>query len=118
MSTELYCGIIGGQLVATAAWQVGDDTGAVARIRTVFVDGMFLKCGIGRKLVADVEARAMQSGFTRFAVKATANAVPFFQRIGYDIASYGVSAAAGMTTSLPVTFMRKSVTRAADAVTA
>jgi N-acetylglutamate synthase-like GNAT family acetyltransferase len=116
MATELYVGVLAGQIVGTAAWQASDDSGSTARIRDVFVDSMFLQCGIGRKMVADIEARAMQSGFTRFAIRATANSVPFFQRIGYDVASSGVSSSPGMKICMPVTFLRKSVTRAADAV--
>jgi N-acetylglutamate synthase-like GNAT family acetyltransferase len=116
VTTELYVAELVGQIVGTAAWQASDDSGSIARIRDVFVDGMFLQCGIGRRLVADIESRAMQSGFTRFAIRATANSVPFFQRIGYDVASSGVSTSPGMKICMPVTFLRKSVSRAADAV--
>ena len=75
----------------------------------VFVDPLFTSAGIGRRLVADVEARAHQSGFKRFATRVTANAVPFFERLGYDIASHGVSTITMPVAAIPVTFLRKSV---------
>lgn len=111
LSRELYVGVIGGQIVATAGWSAGDDSGTVARIGWIFVDPMLAGCGIGRRMVADVEARAAQSGYSKFAVRATPNAVGFCQRIGYDIASHGVSALYSAVDVLPVTFMRKSLER-------
>lgn len=117
LSRELYVGLIAGQIVATAGWSAGDDSGTVARIGWIFVDPMFAGTGIGRRMVADVEARAAQSGYSKFAVRATPNAAGFCQRIGYDVASHGVSALYSAVDALPVTFMRKSVERAVEAVT-
>ncbi len=39
----------------------------------------------------------------------TINAVPFFERLGYEIASQGVSQVAMPASLLPVTFLRKEV---------
>ena len=109
MRSEVYGAVIEGQLVGTAAWRAGDDQGASARISAVFVDPLFTGTGIGHRLVADVEARAHQSGFKRFAARVTINAVPFYERLGYEIASQGVSQIAMPLSLLPVTFLRKSV---------
>ncbi len=111
-ATELYVGLVGEQIVASAAWHAGDDVGATARISSVYVDPLFIHCGIGRRLVTEVEGHAIHSGFTRFAVRSTLFAVPFFLRLGYDIASHGVSSQAVAQGVMPVTFMRKSVLQA------
>lgn len=111
MSRELFVGRIAGQIVATAGWSAGDDSGSIARIGWIFVDPMFAGCGIGKRLVADVEARAAQSGYSRFAIRATPNAAGFCQRLGYEIASHGVSTLYASVDALPVTFMRKSLER-------
>ena len=106
---DVYGAVINGQVVGTAAWRAGDDQGSSARISAVYVDPLFTHAGIGRRLIADVEARAHQSGFKRFVTRVTGNAVPFFERLGYDIASHGVSLIAMPVAAIPVTFMRKSV---------
>jgi predicted N-acetyltransferase YhbS len=115
LECEIFAGVLNGQLVGTAAWSASDDSGTTARIGSVSVDPMFAGSGIGRRLVADVEARALHSGFTRFALRSTLNAVTFFQRIGYEIASHGVSPIAGSKAVIPVAFMRKSIARVVNA---
>ncbi len=109
MRADVYGAVVNDVIVGTAAWRAGDDQGASARISAVFVDPLFAGSGIGSRLVADVEARACQSGFKRFAARLTINAVPFFERLGYEIASQGVSQVAMPLSLLPVTFMRKAV---------
>ncbi len=108
MTTHAYVATVGGQLVGTAAWTAGDDSGASARISSVFVDPLFTGGGIGRRLLSAVETSASDAGYHRFTVRATANAVPFFLALGYDIASHGVSSLSVVEGSLPVTFMRKA----------
>lgn len=110
LGEQVYGGWIDGKLTGTAAWAANGDDGAMARIGSVFVRPLYGRIGIGRRLVSEVEMRAHQSGFDQFAVSATANAIPFFERLGYQIASRGVRALSPRCT-LPVAFMRKSVTR-------
>jgi putative acetyltransferase len=112
MTEDVYGAFIDGQLIATAAWHVNGDDGQVARISSVFVHPLFARRGLGRRLLAEVEARASQSGFDQLGTSATANAVPFFERMGYQVASRGVKSF-GPGCSLPVAFLRKSVRRAA-----
>jgi GNAT superfamily N-acetyltransferase len=94
------------QLVGTSGWIPADDSGALARITSVFVRPFFTRMGIGRRLVLDAEARARNAGFERFSARVTFNAVGFFEKLGYDITSYGVQPIAAEK-SLPVTYMRK-----------
>ena len=109
---DMLVALVNNQLVGTAAWIAGDDSGASARISSVFVDPMFAQCGIGRRLVLETEQLAVQAGFGRFTVRATANAVPFFQSLGYEIASHGVSSISVAEGAIPVTFLRKAATAA------
>jgi GNAT superfamily N-acetyltransferase len=105
---DMLVAVVNGQLVGTAAWSAGDDSGSSARISSVFVDPMFAGCGIGRRLVRDVEKRAADAGFGRFTIRATANAVPFFQGLGYEVASHGVGSISAADGTMPVTFLRKA----------
>lgn len=114
MAEDVYGAFVDGQLIGTASWHVTCDDGRLARISSVFVDPLFGRIGIGRRLLAEVEARACQSGFDQFGVSATVNAVPFFERLGYQVASRGVKTF-GPDCALPVAFLRKSVPRLARA---
>ncbi len=107
---EVYGALVDGQLIGTASWQFNGDDGHTARISSVFVDPLFCRMGIGRRLLAEVEGRAFASGFGQLGTSATINAVPFFARQGYREASRGVKAL-GPDCSLPVVFMRKSAPR-------
>ena len=107
---NLYGAFIDGQLIGTASWHVNGDDGQLARISSVFVDPMFLRLGIGGRLLTEVEARAFQSGFNQLGISSTINAVPFFERAGYQVASRGVKTL-GAGCALPVAFLRKIVPR-------
>jgi GNAT superfamily N-acetyltransferase len=111
---EVHGAFLDGQLLGTASWLVNGDDGETARIASVFVHPMFARLGIGGRLLAEVEARAAQSGFDQLGASATINAVPFFERHGYAEASRGVKAF-GPECWLPVAFLRKRVPRSVRA---
>ncbi|NJO23776.1 MAG: GNAT family N-acetyltransferase [Sphingomonadales bacterium] len=94
------------ELVGTAGWTPADDSGTQARITSAFVRPLFTRMGIGRRLVREAEARALAAGFERFSTRATLNSVGFFEKLGYDVTSYGVHAVTSHQT-MPVTYMRK-----------
>lgn len=108
LQEEIYAGWIDDELVGTASWHTNSDDGRAARISWVFVRHPGF--GIGRRLVTEVEARAQHSGFNQLAVSATINAVPFFERLGYQVASRGVRNL-GPECAVPVAFMRKFLLR-------
>jgi GNAT superfamily N-acetyltransferase len=105
---DMHGAFLDGQLVGTAAWQFNGDDGRVARISSVFVDPLFSRLGIGRRLLDEVETRAYRSGFALLGTSTTINAVAFFEKLGYREASRGVRTF-GPDCSLPVAFLRKSV---------
>jgi hypothetical protein len=108
LKEETYGGFLDGELVGSASWHASGDNGRVARIGSLFA--LHPRFGIGRQLLAVIEARAADCGFSQFATGVTANAVPFFVRHGYRIASRGtriLSAECG----LPVTFLKKTLPR-------
>jgi GNAT superfamily N-acetyltransferase len=106
MQEEVYGAWLEDELVGTVSWHAIGDDGQSAGIGPVFVQ--YARLGIGRRLLAEAEGHARQSGFDRFAGWATANAVPFFQRLGYKIVSRGVKTLSP-TCALPVAFLRKEV---------
>lgn len=103
---EAYGAWLDDELVGTVSWQANAASGLIARIGCIFV--RHPRHGIGRRLLAEVEARARQCGFGRLATGVTANAVPFFERQGYVVASRGVKTLA-LGCALPVTFLRKTL---------
>ena len=96
------------ELVGTAGWLPTDDTGAAARITSVFVNPIFARLGIGAALVAHVEASAEQAGYRCYTTRATANAVGFFHALGYEISSHGVRTISAAH-DIPVIYMRKQI---------
>jgi GNAT superfamily N-acetyltransferase len=106
MWESMHAAWLDGELVGTAGWTPADDSGTQARITSVFVRPLFTRVGIGRRLVRDAEARALAAGFERFSTRATLNSVGFFEKLGYDVTSYGVHVVMGEQT-MPVTYMRK-----------
>jgi GNAT superfamily N-acetyltransferase len=101
---EVHGAWLDGELVGTASWQPTMGANAIARIGGVFV--RHPRFGIGRRLLAEVEGRARQSGYLRYSAWATSNAVPFFERLGYTQVSRGTKTL-GPRCALPVTFLRK-----------
>jgi putative acetyltransferase len=56
---------------------------ASARLRALFVDAAFQQQGVGRVLLAEIEARASRHGCTRLHGAMSLNAVPFYTRAGF-----------------------------------
>jgi GNAT superfamily N-acetyltransferase len=103
-SENVLAAFIGGELAGSAAWQATLAGGETARIRALFVRHPGF--GIGRRLLAEVEALAQAAGCREFQTFTTANAVKFFERSGYLATARGVRALS-QDCALPVTFLRK-----------
>jgi GNAT superfamily N-acetyltransferase len=106
MKEEVFGAWLDSELAGTVSWQASVTNGAAARIGGIFVHHP--RHGIGRRLLKYAEARAEQCGFSRIAVAATANAVPFFRCLGYVPVSAGVRPFP-LGCELPVTFLRKDL---------
>lgn len=78
---------LGRELVGSAGWLASDGGTRCARLSSVYVQPMFTRCGIGRRLVRLVEADARDCGVDHFQLKATENSVGFWQKMGYRAAS-------------------------------
>jgi GNAT superfamily N-acetyltransferase len=104
MKEETYGAWLGGDLIGTVSWHAAGNAGSTASIGGIFV--RHPRLGIGRRLLAEAEARARQSGFERLTACATANAVPFFLKFGYETVSRGVRSLSPDCV-LPVTFVKK-----------
>ena len=104
MKEEVYGSWLDGELIGTVSWHAGGSSGSTASIGGIFV--RHPRLGIGRRLLAEAEARVHQSGFERLSACATANAVPFFLKFGYEPVSRGVRSLS-VECVLPVTFVKK-----------
>jgi GNAT superfamily N-acetyltransferase len=99
--------IVGGELVGTSGWSIGDDRGTTARISSVHVRPLFTSMGLGSQLLRAAEDAARTAGFSVYSARAMLNAVGFFEHHGYSIGSHGVCAIKPEIT-VQVAFMRKS----------
>jgi GNAT superfamily N-acetyltransferase len=108
LKDTLIGGWIGQELVGTAAWGVVDDSGRTARIDSVFVRPFFTGMGIGQRLVGTAETLASRAGYRSFSVRATLNAVAFFEQLGYAVTSHGTRPLSPEI-ALAVAFMRKDL---------
>ena len=104
LKEDMWCGWLDGELIGTISWHAGGSSGSTASIGGIFV--RHPRLGIGRRLLAEAEARVHQSGFERLSACATANAVPFFLKFGYEPVSRGVRSLS-VECVLPVTFVKK-----------
>lgn len=104
MKEEMFGGWLDGELIGTVSWHAAGNSGSTASVGGIFV--RHPRLGIGRRLLAEAEARAHQCGFERVSACATANAVPFFLQQGYERVSRGVRSLS-LGCVLPVTFVKK-----------
>jgi GNAT superfamily N-acetyltransferase len=105
---EVFSAWLGGELLGTAAWRINADDGTQARIGFVFARHRGF--GIGSRLLAEAEARALTWGFDRLTSFTTLNAVGFFQKRGYGVVSRGVKVLS-LECALPVAFLSKRLSR-------
>jgi GNAT superfamily N-acetyltransferase len=105
---EIFSAWLGGELLGTAAWRINADDGTQARIGFVFARHPGF--GIGSRLVAEAEARALAWGFDRVTSFTTLNAVGFFQKRGYGVVSRGVKVLSAEC-ALPVAFLSKRLAK-------
>jgi putative acetyltransferase len=85
--------------------QLDVDTGV---LRALFVDAAIQGRGLGRALLAAVEARARAAGCARIRGAMSLNAVPFYARAGFEPAD-GPARLYGGGVRVPVTWMEKSL---------
>ena len=81
---------------------------ATNRLRALFVDADLQREGVGRALLAEVEARARERGATRLHGAMSLNAIPFYLRAGFR-AYDGPERLIAAGVSVPVLRMQKDL---------
>lgn len=94
---------IGGQAAAVAQLDV-----EASALRALFVDAAIQGRGVGRAMLAAVEARARAAGCTRLRGAMSLNAVPFYEQAGFR-ASGGPTRLRSAGVPVPVVWMEKSL---------
>jgi len=94
----------GGRTVGVAQLDPAD-----GRLRALFVDAGDQQRGIGRALLAEVEALARRRGLGRLHGAMSLNAVPFYERAGFRAAA-GVERLVSARIAIPILRMEKSLT--------
>ena len=93
-------------LVAMGGWIAVSDDPEIGRIRKLAVHPAMARQGLGRHMVEDAEQRARDAGCKRFIVRASINAVPFYESLGYRVTELGTMKAGG-DVDIPMAMMRK-----------
>jgi GNAT superfamily N-acetyltransferase len=114
-ATQLFLDAIGpfenvvaeldGRIVAFAQLDPAD-----GRLRALFVDADCQRRGVGRALLADVEARAIERGRARLHGSMSLNAVAFYERVGFQAGGRAVplmTTGAGLAVGVPIVRMEK-----------
>ena len=79
------------------------------RLRAIFVDAPAQRHGIGRTLLAEIEARARKRGLTRLHGAMSLNAVPFYLNAGFRPYGGGPEQLVSVNISIPVLRMEKQL---------
>jgi putative acetyltransferase len=95
---------VGEQIVGFAQLDPAD-----GRLRALFVDAALQGHGVGRALLADVEARAAGRGCARVHGAMSLNAVPFYERCGFR-ACGAAEPLASNRVPVPIVRMEKRLT--------
>ena len=88
-ASVIYVDVVGDRYETLLADRQGQLVGmaqldpSVGRLRALFVDGPLQRQGIGRLLLAEVEARAAKRGCQRLVGAMSRDAVPFYARAGF-----------------------------------
>ena len=78
------------RLVAVASWCPSKDNPRTGRLRSIFVDTMFVHSGIGRALLSELERRAANTDMKTMSVRVLNRSVGFFEKLGYATTGRGV----------------------------
>lgn len=81
----------GGRIVASGGWSLrrpgyaraAEDDPPAPKIRSIFVDPSQARRGLGRRIMAHVEALAAAAGHERAELAATLMGIPFYAALGY-----------------------------------
>ncbi len=75
--------LFGGDQIKSGEDNLLDPTQEAARIRAFFIDPLYARRGLGKRLLETCETAAQQAGFSRFELAATLSGVPLYEACGY-----------------------------------
>lgn len=81
---QTYVALADGRIVGTASLDLSEDS-TLGVVKTFFVDARLQGQGIGAQLFARLVAKAATYGVSRFTVRSSIAAVPFYQRLGFVV---------------------------------
>lgn len=73
---RVYVALVSGRIVGTASLEAGS-------VRTVFVDPGMQGCGVGRRLLLEIEDAARIAGLSALNVQSSVTAEPFYAKLGF-----------------------------------
>ncbi|MEM9355520.1 MAG: GNAT family N-acetyltransferase [Pseudomonadota bacterium] len=108
MHDALYGARLDGRLIGVVGWGCMNGQNDTVRLHLLFVDHLFAKNGVGRRLLRHFEQRAQLAGAEVLSVKTLMSSVGFFEADGHLVTSYG-SHALSTDQSLRIAFLRKEL---------
>jgi putative acetyltransferase len=108
-TNNLVVAVLDDDIVGSAGWCQHDHQ--TARIRKVFVSAALARSGIGRMMMERIEKTIQETGFRRIVLRASMNAVAFYERVGYQRVEES-KMVLGTGVSVSVTMMDKELVEA------
>ncbi|HFB2048678.1 MAG TPA: hypothetical protein TECP_01038 [Hyphomicrobiaceae bacterium MAG_BT-2024] len=104
---QVYAAYLDHRMVGIAAWSDYPDYQASGRLRFLFVDPFFARCGVGATLLGSLEVIVTSVHCRDFSVRTVVPSMGFFEKSSYCTTSYG-ALPVGNHESFEIAFMSKS----------
>ena len=107
ISKKQVCGaFLDHRMVGIAAWSDSRDNQALSRLRFLFVDPFFTRCGVGTTLLDSLEMIVTSEHSREFSIRTVVQSMGFFEKASYCTTSYG-ALPVSKDEAFAVAFMRK-----------
>jgi len=104
---QVFGAFLDHRMVGIAAWSDSPDNQLISRLRFLYVDPFFTRCGVGKTLLNTLEATVTSEQSREFSIRTVVQSMGFFEKASYSTTSYG-ALPVGNDEAFAVAFMRKA----------
>jgi len=104
---QMFGAFLDHRMVGIASWSDSRDNQLISRLRFLFVDPFFTRCGVGRTLLGTLEETVRSEHSREFSIRTVVQSMGFFEKASYLTTSYG-ALPVGNDEAFAVAFMRKA----------
>ncbi|MEQ1647683.1 MAG: GNAT family N-acetyltransferase [Hyphomicrobiaceae bacterium] len=104
---QTFVALLNGDIVGTIAYAPSQDAGDEARVSAHFVHPWFTGGGIGRTLLEMAADDAAERGLSKLMARVPLTSVTFYEELGFELTSQGVTKELAPSLGIHVAFMRR-----------